>query len=340
VPRKPRTKAGPKTAGKEKLLHGFQKDLVRLPRRGGFLAFLAAAILIGAGAGMRVLLDDIAGAQLPPFITFYPLLGLIGFLCGARIGIAAAVATMLLVWFYWMAPVESFAVPDRFTAIVIAVFLALGSLTAWIGAWARGLFDKVQTAQREHDRAARETVHRLKNLIAVAQGLSHQAAHRAATVEEYRKDLDTRLIALGQLQNLLLNGGESNLGVAKLMEALTSPFRDSPHFEAPQLETVGGGDFPVPQSIHLGLTLALGELGTNSLKYGALAGKGGKVRLTWRETDGSRIILWREDATLASDRQGFGSRLIASALDRLDGAKVEYTTAENGIYCKFEWPRG
>jgi two-component sensor histidine kinase len=327
VSRQPRNKPG-----KERLLGALDKDLVRLPRRGGILAWLTGAVLIAAGAGLRILLEEIASGAIPHFVTFYPLLGLIGFLCGARVGAMATIAAVLLVWYFWMPPFESWALPDRASVVALIIFTPLGALTAWIGAWGRGLFEKVQTARIEHGRLARETVHRLKNLIAVAQGLSHQAAHNAATVEEYRKDLDARLLALGQLQNLVLNGGDADPSVARLMEALTSPFRDSPHFEIS-----GGGDFPVPSVVHLGLTLALGELGTNSLKYGALAGKGGKARLSWSEAGGRRIILWREDATPISDKRGFGTRLIASALDRLPGAKVDYATAPDGIHCRFEW---
>lgn len=326
-----------------------ERDLVRLPRRGWFLAWLTGAALVGLGAALRVGLDMAIDAPLPRFITFYPLLGLIGFLCGARVGVGATIGASAIVWYYWLGDTPGWSPPDQFSIIAFSIFFVLGSFTAWIGAWVRGLFERIQASRREQTRLARETVHRLKNLIAVVQGLSHQTARGVTTIQEYRAELDRRLLALAHTQDLVLNGGAASLRIASFVEAATSAFRDNPNFEV-----AGRGDFTVPESIHLGLTLALGELGTNSFKYGALAGRGGKARLSWLEEDGRRALIWREDTVILAetlpgaaapnapeikpDGKGYGSRLIASALDRLDGGKVGYAATAAGIEARFDWP--
>jgi two-component sensor histidine kinase len=311
-----------------------EKDVVRLPRRGWFLAWFIGAALVAAGAGFRIALDIAIDAPVPRFITFYPLLGLVGFLCGAKVGVAATVGSSALVWYYWLGPTPGWSAPDRFSIIAFGIFFVLGSFTAWIGAWVRGLFEKIQAARSEQSRLARETVHRLKNLIAVVQGLSHQTSRSATTIQEYRAELDRRLLALAHTQDLVLNGGAASLRIASFIEAATSAFRDNPNFEV-----AGRGDFIVPEAAHLGLTLAIGELGTNSFKYGALAGKGGKARISWMEQNGRRSIVWQEDAVISPDnRQGFGSRLIAASLDRVEEAKVDYAATDGGIEARFDWP--
>lgn len=63
----------------------------------------------------------------------------------------------------------------------------------------------------------------------------------------------------------------------------------------------------------LGLSLAVYELATNALKYGALSNENGKVDIVWTLDEDDRFALrWREaggPAVRTPTRKGFGSRL-------------------------------
>jgi len=64
------------------------------------------------------------------------------------------------------------------------------------------------------------------------------------------------------------------------------------------------------------LAIALHELGTNAVKYGALSKDEGWVSIDWKETAGKVVIEWKEHdgpAVKAPTSKGFGSRLLARA---------------------------
>ncbi len=68
--------------------------------------------------------------------------------------------------------------------------------------------------------------------------------------------------------------------------------------------------------------LALHELATNALSYGALSTPGGAIALKWRLEDERLVLEWRESggpALATTPREGFGhkvvKRLVAQALD-------------------------
>ena len=71
------------------------------------------------------------------------------------------------------------------------------------------------------------------------------------------------------------------------------------------------------------LTLAFHELATNAIKYGALSTEAGAIELTWKVIgSGDQAQLWMQWAerdgppVTRTDRQGFGTRLICTAVSR------------------------
>jgi two-component sensor histidine kinase len=82
------------------------------------------------------------------------------------------------------------------------------------------------------------------------------------------------------------------------------------------------------------LTMALHELATNAVKYGALSNRSGKVGIHWQQTDGRLSLVWRESggpAVRPPEKTGFGSRLLERALKTL--GTVELTFAPAGVVC-------
>jgi two-component sensor histidine kinase len=95
----------------------------------------------------------------------------------------------------------------------------------------------------------------------------------------------------------------------------------------------------------LSLSMALHELCTNALKYGALRAPGGQVRVSWSavpEPTGTRLLLrWEEHGgppVSPPARKGFGSRLIQDGVAReLNGvAQVVFEPA--GVVCTIDVP--
>jgi two-component sensor histidine kinase len=95
----------------------------------------------------------------------------------------------------------------------------------------------------------------------------------------------------------------------------------------------------------LAFAMALHELATNAVKYGALSGAEGQVHIAWsvrRSGPECRLHLsWTESGGPAVEpptRRGFGTRLIERSLAQdLDGeAKIQFAPA--GVICTVDAP--
>jgi two-component sensor histidine kinase len=93
------------------------------------------------------------------------------------------------------------------------------------------------------------------------------------------------------------------------------------------------------------LALALHELATNAVKYGALRQPAGRLVVTWGvEGDGRRVALeWRESGVPMAqgdlpNRKGYGSELIEHALPYQLGAETRLEFGADGVRCAIVVP--
>jgi two-component sensor histidine kinase len=91
------------------------------------------------------------------------------------------------------------------------------------------------------------------------------------------------------------------------------------------------------------IALALHELFTNALKYGALSSDAGSVSFIWkkRADEGMIRMEWHErggPAVAPPAHKGFGSLLLERALARDLGGRVEVSFDPRGVACVIEMP--
>ena len=104
---------------------------------------------------------------------------------------------------------------------------------------------------------------------------------------------------------------------------------------------IEGSSLPLPPKATLALSLALHELCTNAVKYGALSTREGRVCIRWHAATDRFRLTWEEiggPPVSQPKRQGFGSVLITRVLaDDLDGlVKLDYRPS--GLICTVEAP--
>ncbi len=194
----------------------------------------------------------------------------------------------------------------------------------------------------EHQRLLiNELNHRVKNTLATVQSISAQTLRNAATTEEARDAVETRLLALSRAHDILTRENWEGASLNEVVAQAVEPFRT----EGDNRLHVAGPDVRLPPRMALALAMALQELATNAVKYGALSNTKGAVHINWTVTNGAvapRLCLrWAETdgpRVKAPQRRGFGSRLIerSLALD-LDG-KVEIEFAPQGVVCVVDAP--
>lgn len=304
------------------------------PRPDSAAAWVIAAALVLAGFITKPLLDAAVGAPLPPFITFYASVTISALLGGPRIGLAVTAVTVLLTWYFFMPPYNSFVLDTPRTVTTLVIYIALSSFLAWIVGKSRIAQDTLAESEARRDRAARESVHRIKNLIAVIQAIASKLAREVDTVANFRSVLSARLIALGSAQDVLVQSDWSDVVLADLVKSALAPFLPNPG-----LEVRYGPEVKVPARHVGGLSMALYELCTNSMKYGALAEGLGPVVLAWRTETGAVVLEWSETAPSPPTRdEGLGTQLIRYALGNDSACVVRYAVNGREITAHFRWP--
>lgn len=199
----------------------------------------------------------------------------------------------------------------------------------------RGFVDTVveTTAAVIAERSTRllnsELVHRLQNTFAVVLGISQQTLRRADSIEGAQAALSERITALGRTHSLLAAGKFNSASIPALIEMSLSHVPREEHsisIDGPELE------LGAPQA--LTLALALNELVTNAMKYGALSEPGGALSISWKTDAGTFRLVWRErEGPRVSEptRRGFGSRIIQEMLPRDLGGQVSVEYAPEGL---------
>lgn len=191
-------------------------------------------------------------------------------------------------------------------------------------------------AEEGHELLAGEMSHRVKNLLAIASGLTAITSRTATNTEEMARELTGRLGALGRAHDLvrpLPDGQGTTALLGDLISILLAPYDDLGAFKGRirvAVERLGVGEKSATS-----LALVIHELATNSMKYGALSDAAGTLDIT-SATEADHIVLtWLErggPAVEAPDQPaGFGSQLVKRSVASQLGGSIDYEWAEDGI---------
>src|SRR5262249_32039693 len=125
---------------------------------------------------------------------------------------------------------------------------------------------------------AQELNHRVKNMLATVTSMTSLSGRGAPSVAEFRDRLLGRLQAMSRAHGLLVSSSWEDASVDEVVRAALEP-----HMEAePDRFAVDGPQMMIAPDTALALNMALHELATNAVKYGALAHSGGRIAIGWR----------------------------------------------------------
>jgi two-component sensor histidine kinase len=184
-----------------------------------------------------------------------------------------------------------------------------------------------------------ELKHRVKNTLTVLGAVATQTFRdesSKADLERYQG----RLAAFGRAHDLLT---AANWAEAPLQDVISTAL--APYSSGDRRFTVSGPPLVVKSRQALALSLAIHELATNALKYGALTAASGQVSVTWKAEDQQGkpnfVFTWQElggpPASEPAD-VGFGSRLISRVLQDDFGGAVEVSYESTGLICRLTAP--
>jgi two-component sensor histidine kinase len=263
------------------------------------------AVAVTAPTAGRYLLD--AGDNGVPFVTYFPAIVLAGLFLGWRYGALTAVLSAIAARLAFMhdAPrlgesVEGLAILGMFALTCVLLLAIVEAL--------RRVFAQLALASERETLLNQELRHRLKNILALVGSLSTLSA-RHSDPEVAQKAFTERLIALSRAVDLLGSEGPTACGLPDLASEALRPFTRDYDIR------LSGDVCPLDRDSCVPAVLALHELATNAIKYGALSVPEGWVELSWGEPAGNSITAqWREcggPTVTPPQRKGMGSRILS-----------------------------
>jgi two-component sensor histidine kinase len=151
--------------------------------------------------------------------------------------------------------------------------------------------------------------------------------------------IEQRLLALGRAHDLLLQANWKSAQLGEILSSAIAPFDT----ETPSRFVIQSSNIEAAASAAVPLAMAINELSTNAVKYGALSTPNGRIQITAviDEKQNQFCLRWKEygePPVRTPTRQGFGTRLIQqSFVSQLNGA-VRLSFDPSGVACEIDVP--
>lgn len=207
-----------------------------------------------------------------------------------------------------------------------------------VGAAIDAFLDDLAQARLERQKSedlrlllTRELEHRIKNTLAMVQALAAQTLGPHVPAESFR-DFQGRLAAMGTAYRQLHAEHWRGAALRETVIAALHPFPgDRFRIEGPALRIHAKAAFALSMAVH--------ELATNALKYGALSNAVGHVAIRWTLADDRLVWTWQERGgppVAPPVAQGFGTRLIERVLAAELRGTVTLRYDAEGLECRLE----
>ncbi|HVF95357.1 MAG TPA: CheR family methyltransferase [Sphingomonas sp.] len=223
-----------------------------------------------------------------------------------------------------------------------------GAIVEWVGT-STDIHDLRDLQERQAILVA-ELQHRTRNLIGVVRQMAQKTASTSHDLPDFRARFRDRLEALARVQGLLsrLNEHDRVTFDELLLTELTAHGAEPGQNERLHLE--GPAGVRLRSTTVQTLAMALHELATNAVKYGAIGQPDARLAISWRvETEGENEqpwlhIDWRETGVVMSPPEdgprggGQGRELIERALPYQLSARTTYVLDSDGVRCTIAMP--
>lgn len=202
----------------------------------------------------------------------------------------------------------------------IASHAAIAMDNARLHQAAQSEVEQRKKAEESKDLLLHEIKHRVKNTLGTVQAIASQTFRKAPAEE--RLSFGSRLRALAEAHDLLTNQDWGQVAVTDIVTRAIAPFD-------PKRFTLRGDDASLSSAKALLLAMAIHELATNAVKYGALSNSDGRVGIEWKGSPNTVALRWRESGgpqVAPPTHKGFGTKLIERAMAGEHGkAQFDYT---------------
>ncbi|MEH6654424.1 PAS domain S-box protein [Loktanella salsilacus] len=172
----------------------------------------------------------------------------------------------------------------------------------------------------------RELHHRVKNTLATVQAIIGFTLRTSTDMESFRTGVSNRIASLARSHSSLTDAEWQGMDLRAVLRSELEPYDNGKRLILKGPRVFLSSDTVVP------LTMAVHELTTNAVKYGALSNEDGQIEVRWSVTigpEGEHLTLdWREiggPEVCPPTRTGFGTTL----LERLLGGQLNGSATMN-----------
>jgi two-component sensor histidine kinase len=322
-------------------------------RPGTVGAYLLAILSVVVATVLRLAIQPyVVGV---PFITFFPAVIIVTLISGLGAGLFCVVLSFAVVAFFKL-PLRPADVMDLLLFFAVSIVILIAAMRLAFEAY-RELNLKLQQqsgALRESQERLASVVaelqHRTRNLISVVGTMAKGTLRTSKTFDDFIATFQDRLEALGRAQGLLFRtheGGQVTFDELINTELAAQSVRVGEHG---RVTLDGPKGIPLRSRTVQSLAMALHELMTNSVKYGALKQPNGRLTVLWRQETLAENgepwlhLDWKESGVemppLGAEPQGSGQgrELIERVLPYQFDAETTFAMEADGVHCTISLP--
>lgn len=177
-----------------------------------------------------------------------------------------------------------------------------------------------------------ELDHRIRNLLTVIQAIARQTGSEEMSAKQFLEAFCHRLGCLAAAHAALVESQYRGAQLAQIAHASLGAYAERIDLQVP--------DRRLEPNLAMAMALALHELATNAIKYGALRAPAGRVTFGAEEPTAPHMLTWRElggPPVAPPEREGFGLRMLHGTLSHHGGA-ADLDWRPEGLICRLRLP--
>jgi PAS domain S-box-containing protein len=210
----------------------------------------------------------------------------------------------------------------------------------WVGTMTD--IDDLRGLQGRQQVLMAELQHRTRNLLSVVQAIANQTLRSSDSLDSFKNQFSSRLRSISRVQSLLAQVEDRAIDLHDIVTAELAAHSEA-NVQSNKIQITGPA-VALPANAAQAIGLALHELATNAVKYGALAQPDGRLAVRWEVRDvpsSPEVALeWRESGVSIQKpkRKGYGRELIERALPYQLKARTQFEFERDGVRCEIVVP--
>lgn len=196
----------------------------------------------------------------------------------------------------------------------------------------RDIRERVEQEERTN-LLIKELNHRVKNSLAVIQSIISQTALHSRNVQEFRDILQERIMGMSKTHDLLVETNWSHTTLQSLICTFLKSYGHHYVYAGPYVE--------LKPSVAVSMGMAIHELATNAIKYGAWSEEYGTVMIFGEAEDNRFTMTWKEKGgplVIEPDKKGFGLMMLEKVIASSMRGKTKLSFEPDGFRFELDAP--